>query len=63
MAATAPLVRDSIDALEALREFRELDGIQTFLANNLDLFDLLVKASSKILEFLPPTDRSFSTWS
>ena len=54
MGTTQTTVQEAIDALEALYEFREPDEVRAFLADNPDLFDLLVEAAAKIPEFLPP---------
>ena len=54
MGTTQTTVQEAIDALEGLYEFRKPDKVRAFLANNPDLFDLLVEAASRIPEFLPP---------
>lgn len=47
-------VRATIDALEGPFVLRQADEVQAYLADNPDLLPLLMEASSKIPEFLPP---------
>lgn len=51
---TAP---PTIDALEHLYQFRDPDEVRAYLAQNLDLIELLVGAAAKIPEFLPNAER------
>lgn len=54
MGATATTATSrAIDALQSVYVFRGPDEVQTYLAKNLDLLEILHEAAAKIPEFLP----------